>query len=1064
MRHLLPVISEGLLVERDDAGATRSLPVGSAEWFAWLKTARFFAYHGAGGRFTARKQQRSGAWFWSASLRQGNRSLTVDLGATEELTLERLETVAQRVVKESKKKMLAASQSRSDVASAGSKVPSLLLPQESKLILTKLSIPQFSSSRLIQTQALEALQLVAHYPLTVLSAPAGFGKTTLLSMWANSTHLPVAWVSLDADDHDPVRFWSYIFMAFDTLLPGKLPIVHAWLHDPQTHVTERAITHLINVLTASATPVVLILDDYHLLARDNHRLHEMVVSLIERLPPQGHLVLASRSEPPLPLPRLRARGAMLELGAQDLRLTRSEAAEFLQTRLGSQYSTDLFEALYTHTEGWVTGLHLAVLALQRQEGGAVSPPFSGKDRYLVDYFTEETLRGLPSSLQWFLLATSILDRLCAPLCDLVCGIANSQEQLETLEQMRLFIEPLDQQRNWYRYHPLFAEALRLRLEHALPERITELHLRASLWYEAQGLLDDAIRHAFAASDEHRPARLLEAFAASALETGAFAQLHAWLEQIPEPVMRTHPVLYLASARALLAMGHFEASERSIQKAEEIGLRKGWTSQPLRVSALQGNILATRAALLLMRGDIPACVHACSQALEFFPSDVVSRQHILLVLGMARYLDGALLPARQVLTEVIQLGEAQGQQHSKYWAMNLLAQTTFLQGHLREALRLAQAASQDIAHHRFAFAEMGINMVLGKLFYEMNHLDASATALEAGIALSRSMRTSLSSLVGACWLAQVRFAQGHPQTEDMVQIPSGVVLPELEAWTTRYARADQARLHVLQGNMSTAFAWAREWEQHSPPAGYPRGIWEWEELVSVRIALAAGKVRQSLATLTRLEADAKAGERILHVLESLVLQAVAHEMLGDTTAALNHLRRALRLAEPEGFVRTIVDGGPQMRRLLTLLKKRQAYRQGAVLSDQQNSYLERLLSAFAPNEAETNPEEQESLWLSASRSKPYLEGGAPFQESLSPRELEVLGLLAEGASNQEIAEYLMIAVGTVKRHTNAIFLKLGVQSRTQAIAVARKRQILRPMLLRLVAANEGPSTHQQLQAP
>ncbi|HEY7346799.1 MAG TPA: LuxR C-terminal-related transcriptional regulator [Ktedonobacterales bacterium] len=921
------------------------------------------------------------------------------------------------------------------------------LPLEQPFFLTKLAIPQTSPSLLVQTGALDRLRQASGYPLTLLNAPAGSGKTTLLAMWAACARLPVAWVSLDADDNDPARFWTYLLMAIETCLPGKLAPGYPWLQKPHPHVAEQAFTLCINALKATTAPLALALDDYHLLASDNQALHEMVGLLLERLPPQAHLVVSSRSEPPLPLPRLRARGLLLELRAPDLRLTRLEAGAFLQARLGQPLPAERIETLYARTEGWAAGLQFATISIQHQGEAAVAS-FSGRDRYLVDYFTEEALRRLPASLQLFLLQTSVLERLCAQACDMVCGITDSQEQLETLERRNLFIEPLDHQRQWYRYHPLFAEVLRLRLEQALPERIAELHARASRWYEAQGSLHEAIRHAFTARDVERAARLIESAAPGALGSGDFAHLREWLGRLPDPLLRTRPALSLVAARVMLLGGQLDACERALLQAEAASLRKLRPGQTLRQRALQGGIAAARASLMLARGNIVACIHASTQALETPGLDDVNRQNALLALGTAHVLNGAILPARQTLTEAIHLAEAQDAFYLKYGAIAALAQTALLHGRLQEALQLARKAARDIAGRGLASEGLEINIVLGALLYETNDLEGAISALEAGIAFSRSLRAPIPLLIGSCWLAMARAAQGAPEAGQELQACLEANNLEAGAWATRLVRSYQARLHVLQGNLEAASAWAREYEQMSLPEGYPRGLRDWEKLVSARVALATGKAHQALAALTRLRVDAEAGERMRYVLENLVLQAVGYEAFGETHTALTKLRRALRLAEREGFVRTIVDGGTTVRRLLGLLRSAQARRQHSAPSEQQRSYLEQLLAACDLEEREESQAQPKAIPLLAHRIQVNDAAVTPQLEPLSQRELEVLRLLAEGASNQEIAEHLVIALGTVKRHINTIFMKLGVQSRTQAIAVAHKRYLLLPTRIQM----------------
>ena len=662
---------------------------------------------------------------------------------------------------------------------------------EQVLLVTKLARPSVGADLVPRPRLVSQLQLGIQRPLTLIAAPAGFGKTTLLSTWLEHAPLRSAWVSLEHDDDDLTRFWSYVFTALERAHPGSGESALALLQGStlqQLPPIETVLTVWINGLAALSNEVVLILDDYHLITAPP--IHRSVTYLVDHLPHQLHLVMATRADPPLPLARLRTRGHLTEIRAADLRFTSKETSAFLTRTLGLNISGEGIAALEARTEGWIAGLQLAGLSMQgRQDIPAFLKAFTGNQRYIIDYLIEEVLARQPEHVQTFLLQTAILERLQGSLCEAVIGEhggeasgeVSGQAMLEQLEQANLFLVPLDDERRWYRYHQLFAEALRHRLQRKHPALVPELHRRASAWYEQQGLTHDAVHHALAASDFAQAARLIEQTAELTAKRGELATLRAWLEALPDELLRSRVELCLWQGWLLALSGQFDAAERLLQDLERT---LGTTSSPLtstissvkpqrldedrRLVEYFGRVAAIRAFIAFRRGNAQRTIDLALQALEQLPEDQAARGLVAWYLGIAYLWSGELAAGAASLAESRAISQAAGNSYAAFMATFELAQMQARQGYLHQADQSYQQALELVAERGGREASIGpIYVGRGELQREWNDLDTAAHSLQEGIAHCQQTGNASIMLLGHITLARVKQAQGDAAGADML---------------------------------------------------------------------------------------------------------------------------------------------------------------------------------------------------------------------------------------------------------------------------------------------------------
>ena len=919
--------------------------------------------------------------------------------------------------------------------------------QQDPLLATKLYIPPAPSKLVLRPHLVEQLDEGIQGKLTLICAPAGFGKTSMLCEWY-AVHpknvASVAWVSLDVSDNDGRRFWSYVFAALERLHPDIVEDAFVLLRSPQPPSMNVILTTLINALLAIQGQIILILDDYHVITEPS--IHQAMSFLLDYLPPQMHLILASRSDPPLLLSRLRSNRTLTELRTDDLRFTNEETKLFLQLMTGSIPPTETIATLEQRTEGWIAGLQLAALSLKgRTNSTNFITAFAGSHKYILDYLSEEVLRQQSDAIQTFLLQTAILDRLSGPLCNAVTEQSNSQTILEQLEQANLFIVPLDDERGWYRYHHLFTEVLRRQLQYTHPDMLPRLHQRAAIWYEQQGLITEAMRHALAATDFERAVRLIEQATIRMLLQGERNILQQWLQALPSELLQRHPRLCITYAMLLAYNVQLDAAESYLRLAEAHLLPSPEGEMPPDVLEMLGEIDGIRADLARHQGDIPRAIALCRQALERIPQDnVFLRGNINLNLGAAYAYNGDMEAAQQALTAAVELGQAAGNLHGVLYALYRLTWQPVHQGQLRQAYNNAQRALQFVETHPELRKSPDVGLiysVMGGVLHEWNKLEAAAEALIEGITLCEQNGVEMAVVGGAyTTLAQVRQDQGAADQASvlMQQAVQGIHNRRTTVLFSARIPFHQVRLWIAQGKLDDAFQWLLEYGPKLHLSGVLSYQQEIEYLTVVRVLLAQSQrgqplpygwsLKQVLHLTEQIAEATEAKKRWGHVIEALVLQALLLQAQGDPSSALTILRRALTLAEPEGYIRIFVDEGQPMAALL----------QRALEAGILHAYVITLLHAFGVQpevqQEETVPLQQSSLPLSDSTLYPLL-------EPLSERELEVLRLMAAGRSNSEIARALSVSVGTIKTHLKHIYGKLGVHTRTQAIAHARELRLL-----------------------
>jgi LuxR family maltose regulon positive regulatory protein len=899
------------------------------------------------------------------------------------------------------------------------------------LLATKLHIPRPRPGLLARPQLTQRLAEGTARELVLVCTPAGFGKTTLLADWARGGQRPVAWLSLDEADNDPVRFWRHVAAALDGALPGVAERVAGVLQGQQSASVQAVAATLVNELADSADAVVLVLDDYHLIQAQS--VHQSLGFLLEHLPASLRLVVASRADPPLPLARLRARGQLAELRERELRFTPEEAAELLRIAVGPELPEAAVVALGDRTEGWVAGLQLAALSLQgRGDITAFVEEFSGSHRYVLDYLAEEVLDRQPQPLRAFLLETAVLERLCGPLCDAVCGRSDSQARLEQAERANLFLIPLDDVRRWWRYHHLFADLLRARLHQERPERVPELHRAAAAWSEQHRLVDDAIRHAMAAGDAVWAARLTERHFDDLLRRSEDATLHRWLRALPAEVVQSRPRLCLARALWAWIGGRLEAVEPLVADAERA--YPAVAEEPYEpsvgratslVANVPGAIAMVRAGLACWQGDADRATRFGRQALAHLTgADRTLGSFARWYLAVAEWLRGRLPEAEQALAGLVAEQRGAGERLFARLCYDLgLVQRA--QGRLGAALGTYRQALDASGAARL-LPPAGMALVgMADVLYERGELEAARDHATEGVGLWRQVSYGLPLVAGLATLARIRQAQGDaPGALEAIAEAERVGLSPALVALLNPAPATRARLALARGEVAEAARWVQD--RGLGPDDQPSYPREREYLVLARVLLADHAADRAHGLLERLHALAVAQGRTGSVIEIRALQALARHASGDQAGALATLAEALTLAAPEGWLRVFVDEGAPMASLLGKLLTTPA----GVAVQVPPAFLDRLLDAF---------EQAGQAALPRSRRGAALPG---LVAALSARELEVLQLLAAGRSNPAIAQELVVSLDTVKRHVTHILDKLGAANRTQAAARARELGLLR----------------------
>ncbi|HNT73452.1 MAG TPA: LuxR C-terminal-related transcriptional regulator [Anaerolineae bacterium] len=918
---------------------------------------------------------------------------------------------------------------------------------DTSLLTTKLYIPPPRANLVPRRRLIHRLDegLRLGRRLTLICAPAGFGKTTLLSAWIAGLDRPVAWLSFDESDSDPRRVSAYLVAALRTL-PGAQnrtsSIGESFLATVSAQFEARGSALLIGEILgslinemAALPPFALVLDDYHLV--DSPHVHEGVAFMLDHLPASVHLVIASRAEPPLPLARLRARGQLTELTADDLRFTPEEAATFLGQMAGLTLTAEDIVRLESRTEGWIAGLQMASLALQglrepasaQEAASAFIAAFAGDDRYIMDYLVEEVLRRQAEDVQSFLLQTALLERLNAPLCDAVTDQTGSQAMLEKLERHNLFIFPLDNRRGWYRYHALFAELLQHHLRQQItPQDLAALHGRAAGWCEANGLAAEAIDHALKAPDPERAVRLIEQNALETLRRNEQETLLRWLAALDRERLQSRPLLLIVRAWVAIARGQFDEAEDWVRAAESALAQAGWQREYLDAQGftprwMQGNIDAVRSTVARGADRIPLA----QRALENLPAaDALLRCVIALNLGEAYAGQGDIEAANQAFLDAIAIGQEGGNIISILAAMSGLGELHARLGDLRRAAEVCRQAAalgteKGEPGGRPVPATGNAHRLLSRCFYEWNDLDAALYHATQAVECCRRWGHFFNLVDAYLTLAHVQQTRGdisgvHQTMAATQRLLDGAAarvrqtaMPTLEGevgWMTRLLEAAQAHLSLLQGDTEGAAQWLSRWLQEytvSEEDLFPY-------MTRPRLLIAQRRYDGALSMLEPALQRALARRRIADAIHISKLQACALYARGSAAQALIPLARALQLAEPGGYIRAFVDRGESIEKLLRQM----------------------VASATCPVAPDTAAQ-----ILSAFRkeSKQAAHDGG-LLEPLSDRELEVLRLIAANLSNQDIADTLVVSLNTIKTHIQRLYGKLGVSNRLEAVERAR----------------------------
>ena len=898
------------------------------------------------------------------------------------------------------------------------------------LLETKHHIPSLRPERVSRPRLMERLDAglwrdhAFTRRLTLISAPAGFGKTTLLSEWARDSTLPVAWLSLDEGDNDPTRFVTYVVAALQTVQAGVGETALAVLQSPQPPPMEAVLTVLINDLTARRSSdhraekppprgvYVLVLDDYHVISTP--QIHQAITFLLEHGPDNLHVVISTRADPPLPIVRLRARGHLSELRSTDLRFTPDEAAAFLNDVMGLGLSTEQIAALDARTEGWIAGLQMAALSMRgREDVTGFIRAFSGSHRFVLDYLLEEVLDQQPTRIEDFLLKTSLLERISAPLCDAVTGESGSQTVLTQLDRANLFLIPLDDERRWYRYHHLFADLLRSRLEQTKRDQIPALHRRASAWYEQNGLIAEAVSHMVAAGDIEQVAELVEGNALAMMDRGELKTLAGWLDVLPEDVVRSRPWLCIAQAWVLAYVGQFEAIEQRLQRAERALLNQDRRRDAEHIA---GHAATIRGYTTAIEGGTRRTVALARKALERLPDDDLRARGVAAaVLGGALKETGDLVAAAQALTKAVAIAQSAEDSHVTVTNLCDLVRLQIVQGRLHKAAATCQHALA-LAHDSARQSGWRLPVTghvythLSRVLREWNDLETATRLAEEGVELCRQWGWAELLVHGGIYLAGTRHAIGDPKGALDAIKTAKEAASKLSSHFVGVVEAHEARLSLAQGDAAAAARWAeRSGLSVDEKLSFQQRL---QYLTLARVLIAQGRLDEAARLVARLVDVVAAAGATGYVIETLVVQAMALHAQGRDSQALKVLERVLSLAEPEGYVRTFIDEGAPMGDLL-----QRAAARGIKLS-----YVSALLAALEADAGSRGVQ-------------------APLVEPLSERELEVLRVLATGLSNKEIAETLFIAVGTVKQHLKSIYGKLGVHSRTEAAHRARDLGLL-----------------------
>jgi LuxR family maltose regulon positive regulatory protein len=874
------------------------------------------------------------------------------------------------------------------------------------LLATKLYIPPVRSELVSRPRLIERLHAGVDHKLTLVSAGAGFGKTTLVAEWLNRVERPCTWLSLDQGDNDPVRFVTYLIAALQKVDEGLGQAALSLLGAPQMPPIESLVTLLINDMAATPQPFVLVLDEYDTIQAGS--IHQAVEFLIEHQPPQVQLVLVTRQDPPLPLPRLRVRRQIVEIGEQDLRFTAGEAGDFLNQALGLDLDPQIVAALEARTEGWIAGLQLAALSVRGRPAERIAEfveHFGGSYRHVIDYLAEEVLAQQRDEIRDFLCRTSILDRLTAPLCDAVTGRSDSKEVLRHLDGANLFLVPLDDQRVWYRYHRLFADFLRTELD---AETEALLHLRASRWLAGHGLRSEAVQHALASGDLDQAAGVIAQAAEEVFRSGSLTTLQGWLDALPDEVVRGDSDLATYQGSLFFFTGQIGQAGTYADAAEH-------NLPPEATPASRGRLLSLKAHLALCAEDLDATVQLCREALACLDADEVMFRNLTSnLLGQVLETKGDVIAAAEVYREAVHRHRGRGNEVGALVVLTNLVFSLNELGRRREALAVCQRAVEGRASRagRALPVTEGIYLSWSLLSYEANELERARDQVKRALDGAERANIADGVLWGRLILARVHLARGDLDAARQVAREGRQYAAGLDIYEGKrqWFAALEAQVSLLEGDLSAAAHWAEA--RGFSPADTPH---HWDELqyfAYVRVLLAQNRLAEAQKLLGTMERSASQGGRRRKLITIYLLQSVAHRAAGHTQQAVARVEKALDLAAPEDYRRAFLEEGPAIVDLLPRVRH--------LAPDFTSQVLE---AASAQGDGQPVPQMQALV------------------EPLSERELEILRLIAAGRTNPEIAELLYLSLNTVKWHAKNLYGKLNVGSRIEAVARAQELDLL-----------------------
>ncbi len=996
-------------------------------WLEWLATHTSFSFRGKHGHLNLQKEvrPRGGEGYWYAYRRQGKHTVKKYVGRTTDLVMARLEEIALAFIHQADQLPTAA---RPHQGTA-------LRPEP--LLVSKLSPPRLPSLLVSRQRLFSCLDAGVERTITLLSAPAGFGKTTLVRQWMTDREMrsllpPVAWVSLDAGENDPVRFWRYVMTAcqvFGSALGQSALTSLTTVAQPPFGLSpgEMALRVFLNELASLEQRGILILEDYHAITELS--IHEAVTFLVEHLPATLHVMVLTRTDPPFPLARLRARHQVQELRAPDLRFSLEEIATFFQQTLAHPPAASAIRHLNAHLEGWAAGLRLVSLTLspqaKQEEVNALLTTVAGSHRTMVEYFVAEILHVQPEPLQHFLLQTSVLGRLTGSLCDTVTQRDESAHVLETLERAGLFLEALDEAGQWYRYHPLFAEAMRTEASRCLGRDVLlTVFSRASGWFERHGMFMEAVEAALSSQDMERSTLLIERIIESQpfQVTNEFHTLRRWLEQVPEGHLRHHPVLCLSYVIALLASAtsdRFPAAQLSHVERLLLMAEQDW--QVADNQPKLGEVFALRCLVAWKQEEVAQAVRAAEQALAWLPkSELTWRGVALGILGQRELLGGQLAVAQTTLLEVSMLCEATGNRTLLRVATNMLAKVFSGQGELHRAAECYRQVLRE-AREQEDLDDVGHALLgLAHLAYEWNELETAEQHAQEALSLGRHLAHEAHQVHASLLLARVHAARGQTMAaRKLLDTVLAAIQLHRVPLLSREVLAEQVWLDILSGDLTAAQHWA-ERNAHSVHEDLPADLAECEARLMARLLLKQGRAEEALERLDTVRSVARSAGRTYSALETQVLMALASAAGKRGTEAKRLLQEVLSHAALQGYQRLFLDEGETMATLLRLLFP-------GVRDLSQRTYLQAVLRSFA----QAQPDQHSMM----------SEGSSPLLEPLSLQERRVLRELSAGRSNREIAQELVVSINTIRTQVQSIYRKLLVKNRVEASEVARRLRLL-----------------------